>query len=81
MEHIEPEYLHAVLQAMQDLRPKCVFLAISTIPANKTLPDGRNAHILLESADWWRTQLEKHFTTIQGKAEPEHYLYRGSPLP
>ena len=32
---------------------KFAFFAISTRPAKKTLPDGRNAHLTVQSPDWW----------------------------
>ena len=33
---------------------KFVFFAISTRAAKKTLPDGRNAHLTVQSPDWWQ---------------------------
>jgi hypothetical protein len=61
LEHIEPDKLLFVLD---DLR-RCVrmvgYLTIHTGPAQKTLADGRNAHLIQKPADWWRAKLEKFF--------------------
>lgn len=53
LEHIEPELLHNVLQDMKRCTGKCAFVTIATRPAKKTLPDGRNAHLIIQPADWW----------------------------
>lgn len=80
MEHIEPQHLGAVLQAMKDLKPKSVFLGISTHPANKILPDGRNAHLIVEPPEWWLAQLAPYFTTIEvQEGKNGHVIYRGAP--
>src|SRR5574343_713777 len=62
LEHIEPERLSAVLDDLASLTKRAVFLLVSTVPAKKILPDGRNAHLCLRSAEEWRKDLEKRFT-------------------
>lgn len=57
LEHIEPERLPAVLDHLHMLARKAVFFVIALVPANKLLDDGRNAHLIVESADWWRDRL------------------------
>lgn len=57
LEHIEPECLDAVLDELQRLAIKGVFLSVNMMPAAKKLPDGRNAHLIQESADWWLPKL------------------------
>lgn len=79
MEHIEPEMLPAVLESMVALRPKVVILKIALTPAQKTLPDGRNAHILLQPASWWREQLSQYLQVRNAQELPLHYLYIGRP--
>lgn len=54
LEHIEPERLGNVLTHLQQLARKAVFVVVSLHSSNKTLADGRNAHILVQSAEWWR---------------------------
>lgn len=53
LEHIEPEKIDNVLEHIWKLANKGVFLVVSTRPANKILPDGRNAHLIVEPATWW----------------------------
>lgn len=53
LEHIEPEYLDDVLTDISRCADKLAVLYIATSPANKTLPDGRNAHLIQENMHWW----------------------------
>ena len=62
MEHIEPDCLDDVLQDICRLANKAVFLTIATRPAVKTLADGRNAHLIVESVDWWLPRLMRFFS-------------------
>lgn len=62
LEHIEPEYLDhggrdAVLEHLNRLTLKALFVVIATRPAGKTLSDGRNAHLIIESPEWWQGKL------------------------
>lgn len=61
LEHIEPEFLDAVLAHMASLATARAFCVIATRPAKKTLPDGRNAHLIVESPSWWLGKLQEHF--------------------
>jgi len=62
MEHIEPDLLDNVLDHIQRLANKAVFLTVATRPAKKTLPDGRNAHLIQKSLEWWLPKLWERFT-------------------
>lgn len=53
LEHIEPEYLDAVLDDLQRVTKKWLFLTVAMGPAIKVLADGRNAHLIQEPQDWW----------------------------
>jgi hypothetical protein len=57
LEHIEPDCLYAVLDDLHDLAKKAVLLIVATQPASKTLADGRNAHLIVEPAEWWFPKL------------------------
>jgi hypothetical protein len=57
LEHIEPECLTSVLFDMQRVTTKCAFVTIATRPAKKVLPDGRNAHLIVQPAEWWLSRL------------------------
>jgi len=62
MEHIEEQYVDDVLDHIQTLARKVVFFVIATYPAQKTLPDGRNAHITVRSTNWWIEQLLRRWS-------------------
>lgn len=61
LEHVEPEYLHEVLDHLSELTNKVAFLTVATRPAQKTLADGRNAHLIVEGAEWWLPQIMERF--------------------
>jgi len=56
-EHIEPEHLNATLQLIDSKILRCGWFRIACYPAKKHLPDGRNAHLIIESPDWWRNKI------------------------
>lgn len=60
LEHIEPDKLDEVLAHLVSKVKKALFITIALYEAEKWLPDGRNAHLIVESADWWRERLSKH---------------------
>ena len=64
LEHIEPELLDNVLRHLRALTKKYLFVNIATRPAIKTLPDGRNAHLIVEPAEWWRARIEPFFEVL-----------------
>lgn len=56
LEHIEPKYLNAVLDDLKRVIEKAGVITVSTVPAKRLLPDGRNAHLIVESMEWWLPQ-------------------------
>lgn len=60
-EHIEPEYLEEVLWHVSSLTQKIALISIALRPSNKLLPDGRNAHLIIESQDFWMDRLRDKF--------------------
>lgn len=69
LEHVEPECTKAVLDHIASLTKRIAFFSISLKPANKTLSDGRNAHINLASAEYWLTEIKKRFITSEAKVD------------
>lgn len=72
LEHIEPECLANVLLDLSSLTKQVLFLNVACRPASKFLADGRNAHLIQESPNWWLAQLLPLFalTSFQiGKGE------------
>lgn len=65
LEHIEPECLDDVLDDLRRCVLKYGIFTIHTKPAQKILPDGRNAHLIQEQPDWWKEKLNKRFTIIK----------------
>lgn len=61
LEHIEPEYLDNVLDHLAALSRKALFVNIACRPAKKPLPDGRNAHLIVESPACWIQRLQEKF--------------------
>lgn len=57
LEHVEQDRLNITIEELVRLTVKCLFVVISTRPAGKMLPSGRNAHLTVKSADWWRIRL------------------------
>ncbi len=62
LEHIEPEYLDNVLDDLKRVTKKLAFFTVATRPAQKTLSDGRNAHLIQEPVEWWVPKLCERFT-------------------
>ena len=62
LEHIEPEYLESVLDDLKRVTKRAAYCVVDLIPAKKTLPDGRNAHLILESGNWWLEKLIPRFS-------------------
>ena len=57
LEHVEPELLGNVLRHLRLLTLKAALLVISTTPGSKKLPDGRDTHLSVHDAAWWRKEL------------------------
>jgi hypothetical protein len=79
LEHVEPEYLDEVLDHIKVLARKFVMLSPSTVPALKTYPDGRNAHLIVQPPEWWREQFEKRFVLMQEDTRGLNYTFFGKP--
>jgi hypothetical protein len=59
--HIETEYLDAVLLDLKEITREVGFFSVHTGPAVKSLPDGRNAHLIQQPSSWWLPRLCQHF--------------------
>lgn len=62
LEHIEPDKLVFVLDDLRRCVKKVGFFTIHTGPAQKTLADGRNTHLIQQNAAWWKKRLKKFFS-------------------
>jgi len=57
LEHVEPDRIDDVLTHIRLLAQKAIFAVVSLRSSNKTMDDGRNAHLIVEVADWWRAKV------------------------
>lgn len=72
LEHIEPDLLDNVLRHIFLLAKKGAYLVIATRPAREILPDGRNAHLIVQDAPWWISKLKQ-----QGWKSIRHEMKKG----
>ena len=74
LEHIEPEYLDAVLDDLVRVTEFYGFFTVHTGPAVKMLSDGRNAHLIQEPSAWWLPKILERFELLQFNTV-EHGFY------
>lgn len=65
LEYVEPEKLGYVLNDLTRCVEQVGFFIIHNGPANKTLADGRNAHLIQHSKGWWVNILSKFFVVAK----------------
>ena len=54
LEHVEPHMLEYVLYDLHQRTTKVQYHLIACHKAVHYLPDGRNAHLIIETPDWWQ---------------------------
>lgn len=57
LEHVEPDKIDHVLSHICTLAKQGAYITISLRSAAHTLPDGRNAHLIVENSEWWLKKL------------------------
>jgi len=57
MEHIPEPHVDTILRDVMARARRFAFFSIATMPASKTLPDGRNCHLTVRAESWWRERL------------------------
>lgn len=62
LEHIETDQLEGVLNNLYNIADKYQYHLIACHPAKKKLSDGRNAHLIIEKPEWWKTILKRKNT-------------------
>ena len=65
LEHVEPECLDAVLQDIHRLTLMAAYFSVGTRKSGEYLPDGRNAHQIIESPKWWETTIRRYFLPFE----------------
>lgn len=70
LEHVEPDKLAAVLCHIRSLAKKAAYIVVATKPdRTKTLPDGRNPHLVVQSSKWWMEALAAVFPVVMQRGE------------
>jgi len=54
LEHIEPDQIDSVIEHMHKLTKHYQYHCISCDPCRSKLPDGSNAHLIVETPKWWK---------------------------
>ncbi len=78
LEHIEPDCIEEVLDDLKRLTRQAALFVIANRPARKSLPDGRNAHLIQQGRDWWMPRISRRFTIhqIEGNAAELVFIVR-----
>jgi hypothetical protein len=75
LEHVEPGRLDTVIKHIHGLATRGVYLNVATRPANKKLPNGKNAHLIIEDEDWWRNRVFAFdWTCVHQEWKTGHHL-------
>lgn len=74
LEHIEPELLDNVLDDLQRVTLSIGLFSVATEPALKTLPDGRNAHLIVEPPAWWLPKIMARFDLQVFQRTPDGFF-------
>lgn len=64
LEHLPEETIDDTLAAMADLSDKAIIIVDSRVAATR-LPDGRNAHLTVRPAPWWKERLAQHYPHVR----------------
>lgn len=80
LEHIEPDLLDNVLDDLQRLTLSVGVFTINCAKAGKVLPDGRNAHLIVQPQSWWMPQIQKRFTVKETGKLPKGFYVVCEPL-
>lgn len=65
MEHVEEDMVVDTLRTLNFLAIHGVFFNIDTAPSKSFLPDGRNTHITIKPAAWWKDMLDEHIPEMK----------------
>jgi hypothetical protein len=64
LEHIEPHLLDNVLDDLKRVTVGVGVFTVASVPAEKVLSDGRNAHLIQQPADWWLPKIMERFELV-----------------
>ena len=70
LEHIEPDCIYDVLDDLERVTREIGYFVVDTHPAIHTLPDGRNAHLIVQPLEWWLSKIMVRFKLAQLHNDP-----------
>ena len=73
LEHVEPQCLESVLDDLKRLTKRVGLFTVHTEPAKKTLPDGRNAHLIQQPPSWWLPKFLSRFDLVVFQRMPQGF--------
>lgn len=59
LEHVEPELLGNVLADIRRLAKDAAIIVVALRPSQKFYADGRNAHLIVQTKEWWENALQE----------------------
>lgn len=65
LEHVEPEFLDAVLEDLHRVTLDVALLIIATRESNRRMPDGSSPHRTVQDQAWWTDKIGQRFNTLQ----------------
>lgn len=74
LEHIEPSLLDNVLDDLQRVTVRIGVFTVSTVFAEKTLDDGRNAHLIVQPMEWWLPKIWERFELHVVQRTPDGFF-------
>lgn len=78
LEHVEPDYLESVLDDMRRCTVVAALHIVSRYPSSKFLSDGRNAHLIIKSIDWWLPHLMRRWKVNNAQILPNgRFMFLG----
>lgn len=72
LEHVEPLCITNVVKHIATLAKKVAYLEIATREAQRTLADGRNAHLLVRDGMFWFDLVREYMDIVKFTAKPGH---------
>lgn len=79
LEHIEPNCLEDVLDDLKRVTINIGLFTVSCVPARKVLDDGRNAHLIQESPEWWLPKITDRFLLQTFQRNQDGFIVLVSP--
>jgi hypothetical protein len=74
LEHIEPSLLENVLDDLKRCTLRIGVFTVSTVFAEKTLDDGRNAHLIVRPMEWWLPKIMERFELHVCQRTPDGFF-------